>query len=40
MSQNNTNDKVRRALETAVEVIGIIMMILPLFDSKGRRKSK
>lgn len=39
MPKNNT-DKIRRALETAAEVIGIIMMILPLFDSKGRKKNK
>ncbi len=36
MSRYNT-DKIRRALETATEVIGIIMMILPLFEG---RKSK
>ena len=39
MPKYNT-DKIRRALETATEVIGIIMMILPLFDSKGRSKNK
>lgn len=40
MPNNNTNDTVRRVLETAVEVIGIIIMILPLFQSQGRKKTK
>ena len=40
MSKNDTNDTIRRVLETAVEVIGIIIMILPLFQSKERGKGK
>jgi hypothetical protein len=34
----NTHDRIRLALETTVEVIGIILTILPLFVTKVRRK--
>ena len=40
MPKKNTTDTIRRVLETATEVIGIIMMILPLFQPKVGGKGK
>ncbi len=40
MPKHDTTDRVRIALETAAEVIGIIIMILPFFKAKGRTKSE
>jgi len=38
MNNNKTKDKFARVLETVVEVIGIVMMVLPFFQRNGRRK--
>ncbi len=37
MPNKNTHHKIRRALETVAEVIGIIITILPFFQGKGRK---
>ena len=39
MPKHKTTDRIRIALETAAEIIEIIKMILPLFESKGRKKN-
>lgn len=38
MPKNEAKDTILRALEVAVEVIGMIIMLLPLIQ--GRRKTK
>ena len=38
MNNKETKDKFVRVLETVVEVIGIVMMVLPFFQRNGRRK--
>ena len=40
MNYKQTKNKLTCVLETAMEVLGIVLMIVPLFQSKGRRKSK
>jgi len=40
MKKNDTNDALCRVLETAVEVIGMLLLILPLFKSKKSSRRK
>lgn len=40
MKNKKTKDKLTSVLETAMEALGIVLMIAPLFQCKGRRKSK
>ena len=37
---NKKKDKFVRLVETVIEVAGIVLMIVPFFQSTGRRKSK
>ena len=40
MKNKNTKDKFVRVAETVIEVLGIVLMLAPFFQCKGRRKSK
>lgn len=40
MNNKQAKDKLTSVLEKVIEVLGIVLMLAPLFQSKGRRKSK
>jgi hypothetical protein len=40
MNNNEKKDKFVRVLETVLEVIGVVLMLAPFLQSKGRRKGK
>lgn len=40
MPKDKTKDRVVRVLEMVIEVAGIVLMIVPFFQSRGRRKTR
>ena len=40
MPKDKTKDRVVRVLEMVIEVAGVVLMIVPFFQSRGRRKTR